>query len=244
MLAPQRFIAKGILAACLGACGSGSPQPAATNEEPSGLRGKQLYLDGGRLVGTGVSCVDCHGDVIGSAFALGKAANNPAAIDYAINAVPQMARSRGRYTTKDMQDLATYVGNPSVPSPDLRLQTFGAAANSFSAERLDFGAQIVGSASAISTVRIANAGQLGLRIVNSATLTGTDAAQFELISSDCRSDLILQNQQSCEVSVSFRAVGAAGLRTASIFVAHDWIRGGVNVALIGTVVPVQNVTIR
>ncbi len=242
MFAHQRFVAIGIFAACFSACGSDTSQPTATIEDPSGLRGKRLYLDGGRLVGTGVSCVDCHGDVIGSAFALGKAANNPAAIDYAINAVPQMARSRGRYTAQDLQDLATYIGNPSTPSPDLRLETRGAAANSFSAERLDFGGQLVGSTSPTSIVRIVNVGQLGIRILGLPTLTGTDPSQFELVSSDCSSDLVLQTLQSCDISVNFHAVGAAGLRTASIFVAHDWVRGGVNVALIGTAVTTPSVT--
>ncbi len=57
-----------------------------------------------------MSCVDCHDDVVGSAFALGKAANNPAEIDYAVNAISQMARSRGRYSAQDLSDLAAYVG--------------------------------------------------------------------------------------------------------------------------------------
>ena len=236
MSADQRFIATGIFAACLSACGSDSSPPTATIEDTAALRGKQLYLDGGRLVGTGVSCVDCHGDVVGSAFALGKAANNPAAIDYAINAVPQMARSRGRYTAKDMQDLATYIGNPATPSPDLRLQTSGPAANSFTSERLDFGTQPVGSTSASSSVRLTNVGQLALRIINPPLLNGPDSAQFEVVSSDCKSDLVLQTQQSCQVTVNFRANGSPGLRTAAVFVAHDWIRGGVSVALIGSAV--------
>lgn len=212
-----------------------------SSEAPSGLRGKLLYLDGGRIVGTGVSCVDCHGDVVGSAFPLGKAANNPAAIDYAINAVPQMARSRGRYTAKDLLDLATYIGDPSVASPDLRLQTIGAAANPFTAERLEFGSQTQGSSTPASTVRLNNVGQLALRIQDGPVLGGSDASQFELVYSDCRRDLVLQSQQSCDVSVSFRAIGPAGLRTASITVAHDWIRGGVSIALIGTVVGNQGV---
>jgi hypothetical protein len=241
VFAQQRFVAIGIFFACLSACGGDTTQPAATNEDPSGLRGKQLYLDGGRMVGTGVSCVDCHGDVIGSAFALGKAANNPAAIDYAINAVPQMARSRVRYTAQDLQDLATFIGNPSTPSPDLRLETRGAAANSFSAERLDFGGQLASTTSATSTVRMVNVGQLGIRILGLPTITGTDSSQFELVASDCDSGLVLQTLQSCDISVNFRAAGTAGLRTASIYVAHDWIRGGVNVALIGTAVTTPSV---
>lgn len=241
MFTHQRLLAPTIIAACMlvasiSACGGDASEPVAVNEDPSALRGKRLYLDGGRLVGTGVSCVDCHGDVVGSAFGLGKAANNPSAIDYAINAVPQMARSRGRYSAQHLKDLATYIGNPSVASPDLRLQTRGAAANPFTAERLDFGAQSVGGTSPTSTVRIVNAGQHAIRLTSSPALTGTDSSQFEVVFSDCASDLVLQFQQGCEVSVIFRAVGEAGLRTASIQVAHDWIRGSVSVALIGTAV--------
>jgi len=210
-------------------------QPAGFATAQDALRGKRLYLDGGRITGSGVSCVDCHGDVVGSAFGLGRAANNPDAIDYAINAIPQMARSRGRYTTQDLADLAAYIGNPGVASPDLRLVTSGTAASAFTAERLDFGALAPGSVSAPSTVRLVNVGQLPLRLVAAPALAGAEPAQFELRSTDCRSGLELQGQQGCDVALAFRPAGEPGLRAAAVGVAHDWVGGQVNVALIGQV---------
>jgi hypothetical protein len=207
--------------------------PAGFASAQDALRGKRLYLDGGRITGSGVNCVDCHGDVVGSAFGLGRAANNPNAIDYAINAIPQMTRSRGRYTTQDLADLAAYIGDPGVASPDLRLVTSGAAASAFTAERLDFGALAPGSASAPSTVRLVNVGQLPLRLAAAPALAGADPAQFELRSTDCRQGLELLSQQGCDVAVAFRPAGDPGLRAASVGVAHDWVGGQANVALIG-----------
>jgi hypothetical protein len=242
-----------LLGATLAACGAGggdvttNPDSirSVTQTEPVNagvinevaLRGKRLFLDGGRIVGTGVSCVDCHGDVVGSAFALGKAANNPAAIDYAINAIPQMARSRGRYSAQDLSDLATYIGEPNVASPDVRLFTSGAAANPYSNGRLEFGAIAVGARSIVSKVRIVNAGQIALQITAIPALAGSDEAQFELLATDCQAGRTLQFQQNCELTIAFVPTGLPGPRSASVGVAHDWVGGVDNVALLGNAVP-------
>ncbi len=206
--------------------------PSVIND--TALRGKRLYLDGGRIVGTGVSCVDCHGDVVGSAFGLGKAANSPAAIDYAINAIPQMARARGRYSAQDLNDLAAYIGEPNVASPDVRLFTSGAAANPYTSARLEFGAIAPGARSSASKIRIVNAGQIALKITALPTLAGPDAVQFELLTTNCQAGLTLQFQQACELTIAFVPSGLPGPRSASVGIAHDWVRGADNVALIGS----------
>jgi mono/diheme cytochrome c family protein len=206
--------------------------PSVIND--NALRGKRLYLDGGRIVGTGVSCVDCHGDVVGSAFGLGKAANSPAAIDYAINAIPQMARARGRYSAQDLIELAAYIGEPNVASPDVRLLTSGAAANPYTSARLEFGVITLGAKSSTSKIRIVNAGQIALNIAALPTLAGPDTAQFELLATDCQAGLTLQFQQACELTIAFVPTGLPGPRSASVGITHDWVRGVDNVALIGS----------
>jgi mono/diheme cytochrome c family protein len=218
-----------VLIVLAGAAGSATAQDA--------LRGKRLYLDAGRITGSGVSCVDCHGDVIGSAHGLGKAAHDPAAIAYAIHTVPQMSILRGFVHGDHLDDLAAYIGTPAIPSPDLRLSTRGPAANAFSPERLDFGAMRAGSTSAASAVRLENRGQLSVQLGSTPTLAGDHHGEFELLATDCRAGTVLDTAQGCEAIVAFRPRGAPGLRTASLGIPHDWVGGATRVALIGQAVP-------
>jgi hypothetical protein len=218
-----------VLIIVAGAAGSAIAQNA--------LRGKRLYLDAGRITGSGVSCVDCHGDVIGSAYGLGKAAHDRSAIEYAIHAVPQMAVLRGFVHGDHLDDLAAYIGTPAIPSPDLRLATRGPAANAFSPERLDFGAMRAGSHSAASTVRLDNRGRVSVQLGSTPTLAGDHRDEFELVATDCRAGAVLEAEQGCEAIVAFRPRGAPGLRAASLGIAHDWVGGATRVALIGQVVP-------
>ncbi len=81
------------------------------------LRGKRLYLDAARIAGSGVSCVDCHGGLPGGAFGIGRAANDPAVIERAINSIAAMAPFRGRLAAIDLADLAAFIGNPAVRVP-------------------------------------------------------------------------------------------------------------------------------
>jgi len=201
------------------------------------LLGKRLYLDAARITGSGVSCVDCHGDVVGSAFGLGKAAHDRAAIEYAIHAVPQMAALRGFVQGRHLDDLAAYIGTPNVASPDLRLATRGPAASAFSAERLDFGALRAGGTSAQSTVRLTNVGPLSVRLGHALALAGDHSQEFELVATDCRAGAVLASQQGCEATIEFRPRGAPGLRAASLGIPHDWVGGATHVALLGHVVP-------
>ena len=209
---------------------AGAALPALAQDA---LRGKQLYHDVGRLSGAGVSCIDCHGGLPGALHGLGKVADNPAAIEYAIGAVTQMTPLRGRLTDRDMADIAAYAAFPAVPSPDPRIMTAGPAATPYSNDRLEFFAEPEGPPSPPSSIRLTNAGALPLRLASAPVLAGPAAEQFVIAATDCSAGMTLAPQQSCAVDILFRPVGHQGLRAASLGLAHDWIRGGVNIALIG-----------
>lgn len=189
------------------------------------LRGKLLYHDVGRLSGAGVSCVDCHGGVPGALHGLGKAANDPAAIAYALGIVPQMTPLRGRLTDTDRIDIAAYVAMPMVPSPDLRRTTRGPAASPYNDQRLEF------AGAGASSVHLTNAGAIGLRLESAPAISGPAAADFIVGATDCRIG-ILEPGQSCSVAIEFTPRGP-GLRTAALTIAHGWIGGGMALGLIG-----------
>lgn len=193
------------------------------------LRGKRLYHDIGSLNGAGVSCIDCHGGIPGALHGLGKAANNPAAIDYALNVIQQMTPLRGRVSTQDMADLAAYIGAPHTPSPDLRIETSGPAASAYTAERLEFRPGDRGM------VRFSNAGSLPLQLLSPPAISGPDADAFTLAASDCRTGMALGPGMSCTVDITFHrpASNSTSLRSARLGIRHDWIRGEVAVALLG-----------
>lgn len=214
------------------ACLVGFAHPSIAQDA---LRGKLLYHDIGRLSGAGVSCIDCHGGLPGALHGLGKVANNPAAIDYAIGAVQQMTPLRGQLTEQDYADIAAYVATPTVASPEPSIGARGPAASPYSRDRLEFPAAPAGSTSPPSILSLANRGQIALRISTNAVITGPDAAQFSIVATSCRADQILQAGDVCTVTIIFRPDGVQGLRTATLHIAHDWIHGGFNVPLIGRV---------
>jgi len=193
------------------------------------LRGKRLYHDIGRLNGAGVSCIDCHGGIPGALHGIGKAANNPAAIDYALGAIQQMTPLRGRVSQQDMADLAAYIGAPQTPSPDLRIETSGPAASAYTAERLEF------RPGDRSIVRFSNAGNLPLQLLSPPAISGPDADAFTLAASDCHAGMTLRPGMSCTVDITFRRPGSnpTSLRSARLGIRHDWIRGEIAVALLG-----------
>jgi len=199
------------------------------------LRGKLLYHDVGRQSGAGVSCIDCHGGVPGALHGLGKVANNPAAIDYAIGAVLQMTPLRGRLSARDFADIAAYVASPAVASPEPRVSASGPAASPYASDRLEFFDVQAGSTSPPSTLSLANQGAVALQIGSAVVVTGPDAAQFAVSFVDCRAGQVLDAGQACTVAIVFRAEGPPGLRTATLRLAHDWIHGGFNVPLLGRV---------
>lgn len=209
---------------------------AGTAFAQSALNGKRLYEDVGRMRGTGVSGVDCHGGMPGGLHGIGRAADDSAAVEYAIGAIRQMEPLRGRVTAQDMADIAAYLAAPDVASPDPRLSSEGPAASPYSGERLEFAETVSGSASPPSTIRLSNAGGIALHLLSAPKISGVAADDFRLIATDCHAATALAPQQSCTIAVAFDPRGdALGLRLARVSLEHDWIRGGVNIALIGRV---------
>lgn len=198
------------------------------------LRGKRLFLDAARLTGSGVSCVDCHGGLPGGLFGIGRAANDPAAVERAVNSIPQMSPLRGRLSARDFADLAAYIGNPAVASPALRSATTGPAAT-VSNERLDFGAVASGARSPSSRWHLINDGSVALIIKSAPQLRGDQLADFSIAASDCVPELILAAGASCSVDLVFRPLATEGGRQAAVAVAHDWVGGEVALALSGQV---------
>jgi mono/diheme cytochrome c family protein len=198
------------------------------------LRGKRLYLDAARVVGSSVSCVDCHGGLPGGLFGIGRAANDPAAVERAVNAVPQMTPLRGRLGAQDYADLAAYLGNPAVASPALRSAVSGPAAT-VSADRLDFGVVSRNGQSAPSRWHLVNDGSVGLTVTGAPQLRGNHPQDFVIIASDCSAGRMLVAGASCSVDLSFRPLEGVDARQAAVAVTHDWVGGEAAVALAGAV---------
>jgi cytochrome c553 len=191
--------------------------PAAAQDA---LRGKRLYLDTARVTGATVSCVDCHRALPPGSFGIGRAANNPAIVANALNAIPQMTPLRGRLTATDITDLAAYIGNPSVPSPVLKVST-RAPSGAESIDRIDFGAIPTGQSSARGVVRLTNDGALALVLSSNVRIVGPHAAEYKLADSRCTT-AALGPAQSCEIGITFRPVaGGAGLRSGAAQIDHD-----------------------
>ena len=209
---------------------------AGTAGAQDALRGKMLYHDVGRMSGAGVSCIDCHGGIPGGLHGIGKAAGKPSVIEEALGAIHQMAPLRGRVSTADMADLAAYLARPDVPSPDLRSGTVAADGTFMPSERVTFTALADQAGSAtVATVRLVNAGAVVVRLRSGPQLAGPDAALFDIIASDCAEGRALGAGDACSVSVAFRPRGPGGLRSASLSVQHDWLRGASSLALVGRV---------
>lgn len=198
------------------------------------LYGKRLYLDAGRLTGSNVSCVDCHLGYPPGLFGIARAANSPAIIEQAVNSVGAMTPLRGRLTAADYRDVAAYLGNPAVASPDLRVTTSGPASVPGDASRLDFGAVSPGTASTVSRMRLTNFGLVSMRLLSAPRIRGQDAANFVFASSGCGAAIDLQPQGSCEIEVAFQPTGTDGFRRAALSIDHDWVGGTAAIALIGT----------
>jgi hypothetical protein len=199
------------------------------------LAGKRLYLDVSRLRGTGVSCVDCHGGLPPGLFGIGRAANDPAAVERAVGSIPQMTPLRGRLTAQDYADLAAYIGNPAVPSPFLASGVGVRGAAPTVADRVDFGAATVGQDPVSARIVFSNTGMLSMSWKSPPRIVGPQAAEFAITSSGCAGGQPLAAGASCEIGVTFRPNDTAtGLRTAALQVDHDWVGATAALALLGT----------
>lgn len=198
------------------------------------LRGKRVYLDTARLVNASVSCVDCHRGLPPGLFGIGRAANNPAIVANALDTIPQMAPLRGLLSAQDIADAAAYIGYPAVLSPVLLVATRSSSGVAGS-DRLDFGTVLSGQASARATVQLRNDGALPLRLTSDVRIVGPQASEFTLADTNCNGAATLEAGQSCEIGLMFRPVsGAAGMRSGTVQIDHDWVGGIAVAALLGT----------
>lgn len=219
---------RALLLVCLALAASASP---ALGQDA--LRGKRLYHEVGRLSGAGVSCIDCHGGVPGALHGLGRVADDPDRIDYAIGTVSQMTPLRGRLSRQDMADIAAYVARPAVPSPEPRVATFGAATLPYVTDRLEF----MHIRATTGAVRLSNTGAVAMRLDAHPVLAGEHAAQFAITETTCASGLVLNKDDSCTVTIAFGPDSEPGLRVAVLRLAHDWIGAGANIPLLGRLGP-------
>ena len=201
------------------------------------MRGKRLYLDTARLTGSPVSCVDCHGGLPRGLFGIGRAANDPDSVARALSTIPQMTPLRGRLSADNIADLASYIGDPDVLSPLLRViaQMPAGLATSPDSDRLQFGRARVGQRSLPATVRLRNEGAIALRLDGAPRIAGSDAGDYLIAIDGCAASALLGPGRWCEIAVVFQpTAGAPGLRTAALQFDHDWVGAMVAVALLGT----------
>ncbi len=72
---------------------------------------------------------------------------------------------------------------------------------------------------------------LATTLVETASISGTDAAHFQIVSDGC-SGVLLENGKACSIEVGFESLGVAGARTASLVLQTS--EGPIEVALSGT----------
>jgi hypothetical protein len=205
---------------------------AAPASAQDALRGKRLYLDAGRLTGSGVSCVDCHTAYPPGLFGIGRAADRPDLVEQAVASVPAMTPLRGRLSAADAVDLAAYLGDPGVPSPGLGLAGSDGAPI---VGALSFGELAVGGR-ATRTVIVENRGQRAMVLLTAPVIDGRDAAAFTLRDSTCVAGHSLAAGAGCQLVLELVADGEPGRRVARVFFEHDWVQGIAGLALIGDVV--------
>jgi hypothetical protein len=197
----------------------------------SALRGKRLYLDAARITGSGVSCVDCHGGIPGGLFGIGRAANDPVLVERAIGSVSQMAPFRGRLAANDFVDLAAYLGDPAVPSPQVEL-TVLPSGDPGGADRLTFGDVPVGM-EATATVYLRNSGRLPFEVTAAPWLGGPNAEDFTLLPQVCDAGVVIAPAAGCSFELRFAPAQPLGMRVARLVIAHDWVGGVAAIALLG-----------
>jgi hypothetical protein len=103
------------------------------------------------------------------------------------------------------------------------------------ASSIDHGSRQVGVASPAKTITVANRGTAPLT-VSSATIGGTDSADFQVASNTCGTAVAAGS--TCAIGVTFTPQ-ATGTRTASLTIASDALNGPHTVALKGTGTPAQ-----
>ncbi len=118
------------------------------------VRGAGLYL---QLPGV-ASCVSCHGpDLLANRNGFLRAADNPQALQKALNAVGAMGYLKPVLTAPDVNDLAAFLGRVApLASGDAALQVWPLT--------LEFGTLGLGSVSPAQTVQLRNRGVVALEV--------------------------------------------------------------------------------
>lgn len=196
------------------------------------MRGKRLYYDIASLTSARVSCVECHGAYPGAAHGIGRAADDPRAIRYALGAVPQMGFLAPHLGARELADIAAYLGSPGIAAPQPVLRAEGPGPDQGAQGRLEIRVPRNGEGEASAGMRLENRGNAPLRVRAAPVITGAEAARFRLLASDCLAGLELAQGQSCRFEVMLMP-GNGKRVTATLAIAHDWLRGGENIALIG-----------
>lgn len=177
------------------------------------INGRALYQN---LPGAPASCSSafCHGpDPTLNAHGFLKAANNPAAIENAIQIVPPMGFLRNFLNRRQISDVAAFLANPTA----LPAEGFPA--------RLDFGNQRVASAGVPQSILFTNSGSARVSIASIAA--SGDFAQ----TNSCAG--ALDPAKSCTIVVTFTPSGE-GLREGELRVVDDSSPSPKVVALSGT----------
>ena len=186
--------------------------------------GKTLYSTP-RVAGQ-LSCSNggCHGpDPSVNQNRIRDGSNNPAAITAATNSVSVMRFLRGVMSSSELADLAAYIANPAA--------TNTAPIASLSSTTMGFGQVSVGTASAAQTVTLRNTGAAPLQ-VSAISITG---AEFNLSASagTCTSTILLAVSANCTIAITFTPT-AAGVRSATLSIAHNAVGSPSAVSLAGT----------
>lgn len=198
------------------------------------LRGKRLYYDLAGLTSAPVSCVECHGGFPGAAHGIGRAANDPNAIRYALGSIPQMARLDAHLSARDIADIAAYLGAPDVASPQLVLVSDGPGTNHGAQGRMEIGLS-PDAGVLYSGMTLQNRGAAPVRLRSGPVISGSGAAHFRLRFTDCTAGRVLPRGESCRFEVALDPDARMPAPVATLSIAHDWLYGGERVALIGRV---------
>jgi mono/diheme cytochrome c family protein len=189
----------------------------------SATNGRTLYTTP-QVTGQ-LSCSNggCHGpDPTTNQNRIRNGANNPTAIANAINGgVSVMAFLRGRLTSAQLSDLATYIANPG--------STNTSPIATVSPATLGFGSVNVGSSSGVQAVSVSNTGAGNLQLSAITLSTG----EFVRSGGTCAAGTSLAAAASCSIGVIF-SPSATGVRSATLSIAHNAAGSVSTVSLAGT----------
>ncbi|HEX8615807.1 MAG TPA: choice-of-anchor D domain-containing protein [Telluria sp.] len=188
------------------------------------VHGKTLYLNG--PTGGGTACARCHtASPAANVSKVLSAADNPAAISAAMAANKGGMGNiyKGKLSDVDLADIAAFIGNPGVSTPP---------AASLNPSSLAFSGTLLGQTSTSLAATLLNTGS-GALAIDTIGVTGAAAADFSVAGGTCAPASSVAAGANCTVLVTFKP-SVAGVRSASLAVAHNGTGGTSSVALSGT----------